>query len=155
MFVFTFIKLAWPTLTSCPSLESLRFLASSASPRALTSQYSPAHSARSTQPAARITLRRSKAYLQQNTNTMPPNASTASKMYSADVVAAVLMATGTMSLSMKHYEIMSCLDGVKTASAFQHDFRSVLAKAKELKARIDKGETFEPVAPSTKRGTYC
>lgn len=78
-----------------------------------------------------------------------------SKMYSVDVVAAVLTATGTTSLSMKHYEISSSLDGTKTASAFQHDFRSVLAKAKELKARIDNGDVFESVAPSTKRGTCC
>lgn len=76
-------------------------------------------------------------------------------MYSADVVAAVLMATGTTLLTMKNYEVMSAVDGVKTASAFQHDFRAVLAKAKELKARIDNGEVFKPVPPSTKRGTYC
>lgn len=90
---------------------------------------------------------------------MPPKAATSDgkpgKMYSADVVAAVLTATGTTSLSMKHYEITSSLDGVKTASAFQHDFHPILAKAKELKARIDNGEAFESVAPSTKRGTYC
>ncbi|KAF3046654.1 hypothetical protein E8E12_011438 [Didymella heteroderae] len=90
---------------------------------------------------------------------MPPKASTndgkAEQMYSADVVAAVLMATGTTSLpaTMKHYEIMSSLDGVKTASAFQHDFRSVLAKAKQLKARVEKGAAFESVAPATKRAT--
>ncbi|KAJ4383015.1 hypothetical protein N0V86_002242 [Didymella sp. IMI 355093] len=80
---------------------------------------------------------------------MPPKASTnngkAAKTYSADVVAAVPMATGTTSLSMKHYEIMSSLDGVKTASAYQHDFRAVLAKAKELQARVDSGEVFEPI----------
>lgn len=50
---------------------------------------------------------------------------------------------------------MSSLDGVKTASAFQHDFRAVLAKAKNLKARIDNGDVFKPVPPATKRGTYC
>lgn len=90
---------------------------------------------------------------------MPPKANTnssskAGKVFSADTVAAVLMATGTVSLGMKHYEVMSALDGVKSASAFQHDFRSVLAKAKELKARSDEGEIFEPVKPGTKRGTY-
>jgi len=83
---------------------------------------------------------------------MPPKAD---KTYSADVVAAVLVATGTTSLSMKHYELMSSLDGVKTASAFQHDFRPILAKAKELKALVGNGEAFKPVASSTKRGTYC
>ncbi|KAF1842696.1 uncharacterized protein K460DRAFT_340032 [Cucurbitaria berberidis CBS 394.84] len=73
------------------------------------------------------------------------------KMFSADTVAAVLMSTGTTSLSMKNYELMSSLDGTKTASGFQHDFRSVLAKAKELKSRVDDGEPFEPVQPAKKR----
>ncbi|KAH8732872.1 hypothetical protein GQ44DRAFT_765947 [Phaeosphaeriaceae sp. PMI808] len=76
----------------------------------------------------------------------------ASKMFSADVVAAVLMATGTTSLSMKQYEMMSALDGTRTASSFQHVFRAVIAKSKELKARVDEGEVFEPVQPVVKRG---
>jgi hypothetical protein len=76
-----------------------------------------------------------------------------SKMFNVDVVAAVLMASGTTSLSMKQYEMMSALDGSRTASSFQHAFRAVLAKAKELKARVEDGETFEPVAPTPKRGT--
>ncbi|KAL5116261.1 hypothetical protein ACEQ8H_005819 [Pleosporales sp. CAS-2024a] len=76
-----------------------------------------------------------------------------SKMYSADVVAAVLMASGTTSLSMKQYEMMSALDGTRTANSFQHAFRAVLAKSKELKARVDGGEVFHPVQPISKRGT--
>ncbi|KAJ8107136.1 hypothetical protein OPT61_g9075 [Boeremia exigua] len=86
---------------------------------------------------------------------MPPKAATgdkAGKTYSADVVAAVLYATGTTSLSMKNYELMSSLDGVKTASAFQHDFRAVIAKAKELKARVESGETFQSGQATNKRG---
>ncbi|KAH7086998.1 hypothetical protein FB567DRAFT_56763 [Paraphoma chrysanthemicola] len=75
-----------------------------------------------------------------------------SKMYSADVVAAVLTASGTTSLSMKQYELMSAMDGTRTASSFQHAFRAVLARAKELKTRIDNGEVFEPVQPISKRG---
>ncbi|KAH6638167.1 hypothetical protein C7974DRAFT_411610 [Boeremia exigua] len=87
---------------------------------------------------------------------MPPKSAAngdnkAGKTYSADVVAAVLYASGTTSLTMKHYELMSSLDGVKTASAFQHDFRAVIAKAKELKTRTESGEVFEPVQPTTKR----
>ncbi|XP_014555269.1 hypothetical protein COCVIDRAFT_102737 [Bipolaris victoriae FI3] len=84
---------------------------------------------------------------------MPPKASEkADKMFSADVVAAVLYSTGTTSLSMKNYEMMSSLDGKKSAYSFQHDFRSVIAKAKELKARVESGEEFAPVASSAKRG---
>ncbi|KAH7076801.1 hypothetical protein BKA63DRAFT_290506 [Paraphoma chrysanthemicola] len=75
-----------------------------------------------------------------------------SKMYSADVVAAVLTASGTTSLSTRQYEFMSALDGTRTASSFQHAFRAVLARAKELKTRIDNGEVFEPVQPFPKRG---
>jgi tryptophanase len=74
------------------------------------------------------------------------------KMYSADVVAAVLTASGTTSLSMKQYELMSAMDGTRTASSFQHAFRAVLAKAKDLKTRVDNGEVFEPVQPTMKRG---
>jgi hypothetical protein len=75
-----------------------------------------------------------------------------SKMFSADVVAAVLLASGTTSLTMKQYEMMSALDGTRTASSFQHAFRAVLAKSKDLKARVEAGETFEPVQPALKRG---
>ena len=87
---------------------------------------------------------------------MPPKAAAekAGKVFTADVVAAVLCSTGTTSLSNKNYEMMSALDGVKTASGFQHDFRSVLAKAKELKARLESGEEFDPVPPGSKRGTF-
>jgi hypothetical protein len=48
---------------------------------------------------------------------------------------------------------MSALDGTRTASSFEHTFRVVMAKSKELRARLEAGETFEPVAPASKRGT--
>jgi hypothetical protein len=88
---------------------------------------------------------------------MPPKAAAAKegKVFSADVVAAVLYSTGTTSLSMKHYEMMSALDGTKTASGFQHDFRAVIAKSKELKARVEGVEEFTPVPPANKRGKSC
>lgn len=82
---------------------------------------------------------------------MPPKA-TPDKMFSADVVAAILYSTGKTSLSMENYKMMSALDGTKTANAFQHDLRSVLATAKKLKERVDNGEKFEPVQPGAKRG---
>jgi hypothetical protein len=58
----------------------------------------------------------------------------APKMVSTDVVAAVLATSGITSLS-------------------KHTFRVVMAKSKELRARLEAGETFEPVAPASKRGT--
>jgi hypothetical protein len=88
---------------------------------------------------------------------MPPKAAPAEKgikTFSADVVAAVLFSTGTTTISKKSLEIMSALDGTKTASGFEHDFRSVIAKAKELKARVESGEEFEPVQPIKKRGMF-
>ena len=78
----------------------------------------------------------------------------AQKMFSADIVAALLMSTGTTSITTKSLDLMSALDGVKTRDALQHDFRSVIAKSKELKARVDSGEVFEPVKSAKKRGTY-
>lgn len=94
----------------------------------------------------------------------------AGKMFSGDVVAAILVANGCTSLTMKQYEMMSALDGNTTASAFHHDFRCVNAEAKDLKARVEAGDKFEPVkpgngaggpgrgagngGPSKKRGTY-
>ena len=85
---------------------------------------------------------------------MPPKAAAdkGDKMFSADVVAAVLCCTGTTSLSMKSYEMMSSLDGTKSAYGFQHDFRYVIVKAKELKARVESGEEFQAVPSSAKHG---
>ncbi|KAF2790883.1 hypothetical protein K505DRAFT_213541, partial [Melanomma pulvis-pyrius CBS 109.77] len=73
------------------------------------------------------------------------------KVFSADVVAALLMSFNATTITRQQYALMSAMDGVKTASAFQHDFRSVLAKAKELKTRVDGGEEFTAVQPSKKR----
>ena len=50
--------------------------------------------------------------------------------------------------------MMSALDGTRTASSFEHQFRTITAKAKELKARAEKGETFQAVTPVNKRGEY-
>ncbi|KAF2009866.1 hypothetical protein BU24DRAFT_467369 [Aaosphaeria arxii CBS 175.79] len=68
------------------------------------------------------------------------------RMFSLDMVAALLMSCSVTTLTHKQYELMSALDGQKTVSALQHDFRAVMAKAKELKERIDGGEEFVPVA---------
>jgi len=75
------------------------------------------------------------------------------KTFSEDTVSIILMALGTTSISTTQYEMMSAMDGQKTASAFQHQFRTVLKKAKDLKQRVDDGETFAAVTPSKKRGT--
>jgi hypothetical protein len=73
------------------------------------------------------------------------------KTFSENTVAIILMALGTTSISMAQYDMMSALDGQKTASSFQHQFRSVLQKAKDLKERVDNGETFASVTPTPKK----
>jgi hypothetical protein len=85
---------------------------------------------------------------------MPPKAATenAQKVVPADCVSVLLMAIGSTTISKAQYEMMSALDGTRTASSFEHQFRTITAKAKELKARAEQGETFQPVAPSNKRG---
>ena len=75
------------------------------------------------------------------------------KMFSEDTIAVLLAANGLTSVSNKAYEMMSSLDGTRTASGFQHQFRSILKKARELKARMDDGASFAPVTPAKKKGT--
>ncbi|KAF2498427.1 hypothetical protein BU16DRAFT_579552 [Lophium mytilinum] len=74
------------------------------------------------------------------------------KTYTLDTVAVLLMAANVVSISRTQYEMMSSLDGTRTADSFQHQLREVLKKAKELKARVDDGEKFAPVAPAKNRG---
>ncbi|KAF2733245.1 hypothetical protein EJ04DRAFT_513338 [Polyplosphaeria fusca] len=76
------------------------------------------------------------------------------KMVPADCVSVLLMAIGNTSISKAQFDMMSALDGTRTASSFEHQFRSITQKAKDLKARVDQGEEFKPVAPSKKRGKY-
>jgi len=82
---------------------------------------------------------------------MTPKAE-AEKMFSESTVAILLMTMGNSTISMAQYDMMSALDGVKTASSFQHQFRSVLQKVRDLKRRVDDGETFAPIQASKKRG---
>lgn len=72
-------------------------------------------------------------------------------MISVDTVAVLLMAFDRTSISKEQFDIMSALDGTRTSSSFEHQFRPIIAKAKELKKRVQDGETFEPVT-AQKRG---
>ena len=83
---------------------------------------------------------------------MAKAAATDAKMVSADCVSILLMSLGSTTITKAQYNMMSALDGTRTASSFEHQFRSITAKTKELKARADDGETFEPVPPGPKRG---
>ncbi|KAH7379241.1 hypothetical protein DE146DRAFT_308827 [Phaeosphaeria sp. MPI-PUGE-AT-0046c] len=82
----------------------------------------------------------------------PDSNNSGQKMVPADCVSVLLMAVGNTSISKAQYNMMSALDGTRTASSFEHQFRSITSKAKELKTRADNGEVFEPVQPGNKRG---
>lgn len=73
------------------------------------------------------------------------------KIITADTVAVLLMALDRTSISKEQLNIMSALDGTRTPSSFEHQFRPIIAKTKELKKRIADGETFAPVI-AEKRG---
>lgn len=72
-------------------------------------------------------------------------------MLLADCLSAFMALNGITSLTKAHLELMSHLDGTRTTDGYQHLLRSVVAKAKELKQRIDEGEKFEPVPPGAKK----
>ncbi|KAJ4400547.1 hypothetical protein N0V91_008589 [Didymella pomorum] len=76
-----------------------------------------------------------------------------SKMISADVVSVLLMALGNTTITKDQLNMMSAIDGTRTASSYEHQLRSIVAKAKELKKRVDDGETFAAVAAPKRGGT--
>jgi hypothetical protein len=76
---------------------------------------------------------------------------TGQKMIPADCVSVLLMALGNTSITKAQYDMMSALDGSRTTSSFEHQFRSITAKAKELKTRAENGEQFVAVQPAKKR----
>ena len=77
------------------------------------------------------------------------------KDFSFDTVAGLCSALieKNGSITTAQYELMSALDGSRTACAFQHQFRHVLRRAKELHAQTQAGETAEPVKSKPKGGS--
>lgn len=73
------------------------------------------------------------------------------KMMPADCFSAFMALSGLTSVTKAQLELMSHLDGVRTVDSYQHLFRSVVTKAKELRKRIDDGEAFEPVPSGSKK----
>ncbi|KAF1360658.1 hypothetical protein EJ07DRAFT_115683 [Lizonia empirigonia] len=74
-------------------------------------------------------------------------------MISADCVSVLLMTLGCTGITKTQLEMMSAVDGTRTANSFEHQFRPIMAMAKELKKRVEDGEEFIPVRPGPKRGT--
>lgn len=52
-----------------------------------------------------------------------------------------------------YYQLMSAIDGTRTASSYEHKFRPVLKRAREIKAEKDKGAKLQPVPPQPKKTT--
>jgi len=65
-------------------------------------------------------------------------------------VLAVMEANGA-TLGNKAYELMSKLDGERSASAFQHQFRAVKNRGKELVASLQDGATPAKTPKSAKK----
>lgn len=57
-----------------------------------------------------------------------------------------------VTLGDKHYQLMSALDGSRSANAFNHQFRKVKARAKELKQQADNGTKGETPVKGRARG---
>ncbi|EME89470.1 uncharacterized protein MYCFIDRAFT_86380 [Pseudocercospora fijiensis CIRAD86] len=84
---------------------------------------------------------------------MPPT--TNSPQFTFQIVSCLLAAlseSGT-TLGAKHYKIMAQIDGTKTASGYEHMFRAVKARAKEINEEIGRGEKEKKVeGGKNKRG---
>lgn len=59
--------------------------------------------------------------------------------FSFDTVAVLLSASGIV-VGSQHYKIMTALDNTKTASGYEHMFRKVKARAKEITEMREKGD---------------
>lgn len=80
----------------------------------------------------------------------------ASITFSLDTLAVLMLALKEKSgkgLENAHYEMMSALDGTKTAESFKHQMRPVITRANELKEKRDGGEIFRSVKAGMKRGS--
>lgn len=73
-------------------------------------------------------------------------------MISADCVSVLLMTLGCTGITKAQLEMMSAVDGTRSTNSFEHQFRPIMAMAKELKKRVQDGEEFIPVQPGSKRG---
>lgn len=77
---------------------------------------------------------------------------TGTKMISTHAVAVIMASVNKFSVTKAELEMMSALDGDRSVSGYEHAFRPIIANAKDLKKRIDDGETFTPVPPGRKKG---
>ena len=73
---------------------------------------------------------------------MPAEKDNSGKQFSFDVVACLLAALGESNVTVgnQHYKIMAKIDDSRTFSGYEHLFRPIKARAKEISDMIKKGE---------------
>jgi hypothetical protein len=61
------------------------------------------------------------------------------------------MNAGGVSLGLKHYTLMAKLDGERSASSFEHKFRAVKSRGRELAAELNDETSTPKAAKSAKK----
>lgn len=76
---------------------------------------------------------------------MPPKKSSEGQVFTFEEMACTIaaMEVSGVTLGNKVYDLMATMDGNRTASGYQHKFRAVKNRAKELAATL-KGESATP-----------
>jgi 3-oxoacyl-ACP reductase-like protein len=85
---------------------------------------------------------------------MAPKEKADAQTFSFDEVACMIAALNTAGviLGAKHYGLMAKLDGTRTTSSFEHKFRAVKARGKELAAELSDGTAVQ-ATPKSKTKT--
>jgi hypothetical protein len=86
---------------------------------------------------------------------MAPKEKAEAQTFTFQEVACMIAAmnAGGVSLGGKHYSLMAKLDGERTASGFEHKFRAVKTRGKELAAELNDETSTPKAAKSTKKTT--
>lgn len=83
---------------------------------------------------------------------MPAKEDNSNRTFSFDVVACLLAALSQSGVTVgaQHYKVMSKIDTSRTQHGYEHAFRPVKARAKEISDQIEKGDFGELSAAPTK-----
>jgi hypothetical protein len=86
---------------------------------------------------------------------MAPKEKAEAQTFTFDEVACMIAAMNTAGvvLGAKHYGLMAKLDGTRTTSSFEHKFRAVKARGKELATELNDGTAVQKTPKSTTKKT--
>ena len=85
----------------------------------------------------------------------PATPRNAGKGWTSEEVAQIFAAMDITNITSAQLARLSAINGTRTVSSFEHQFRPVFRQVKEIKAGIENGEiSLEPVQAGTKRGMY-